>query len=359
MYFLPSPDYFSKNKNLDYDIRCHFDEWAYFPKHDLTSFSPKSYFTSQAEALSFAKSFDFSSLIMSDTVFGDYGGVMSPTRNEPLQFFISHVTQSEVDPLQYALSGVMKDRDNVIPFTGEQFIKVARFEYGEQGALIVHGPFILQTKPKGSSAKVLSGLWTHHIKRLKHVPAIDREELRASHMENIFKTYGGVMTSVDFKGKELTKWGNATAVGNFYSTPTNKSWWNVQQTVRHSKADWLEQFDFDGDGLNDQVLFHYSGGAHCCYTLEVILTSNKKSVKYPFQMDGGYVGGVDDSRPDQLKIEDIDRDGLPEIVVQIETYNGKSHTIPKAWQKQYGITTNKVVIEYEDGQLHTRDFEKR
>ena len=49
---------------------------------------------------------------------------------------------------------------------------------------------------------------------------------------------------------------------------------------------------------------------------------------FPFEMDGDYIGDVDNSQPDQFDIRDIDNDGLPEIEMQIQTYNGQSGSIP-------------------------------
>jgi len=73
-------------------------------------------------------------------------------------------------------------------------------------------------------------------------------------------------------------------------------------------------------------------------------------------MDGGYIGGVDNSQPDQFDIRDIDSDGLPEILMRIQTYNGESGTIPAEWNIDYGIKSNFIVIEYTAGQLKTRDY---
>lgn len=123
-----------------------------------------------------------------------------------------------------------------------------------------------------------------------------------------------------------------------------------------AKIDWLDSFDFDGDGMKDRVHFDYTGGGHCCYKISIVLSSDKKVRKYPFEMDGGYIAGVDNSQPEQFDIKDIDHDGLPEIIMRIQTYNGESERLDTAWHRIYGITINYIVIEYEDGRLMTRDF---
>jgi len=122
-----------------------------------------------------------------------------------------------------------------------------------------------------------------------------------------------------------------------------------------NKSTWLEQFDLDGDGKNDYIGYEFTGGGHCCYKIEVTLSSDEIERKFPFEMDGGYVGGLDNSNPQQFDIRDIDNDGLPEILMEIATYNGSPYPIPKSWKKKFGIKSHHIVIEYEKGKLIVRD----
>jgi|GEM_PF-2743924 len=140
---------------------------------------------------------------------------------------------------------------------------------------------------------------------------------------------------------------------NIDSEKTNE---NIISTHNTDNSNWLNEFDFDGDSINDQIYFDFSGGAHCCYKISIVLTSTSTEIKFPFEMDGGYIGGVDNSQPDQFDIRDIDSDGLPEIVMRIQTYNGLSDTIPAEWHTEYGIKSNLIVIEYTGGQIITRDY---
>lgn len=118
---------------------------------------------------------------------------------------------------------------------------------------------------------------------------------------------------------------------------------------------WLNAFDIDGDGVNDKIGYDFSGGAHCCYTINITLSTDNKQIKFPFEMDGGYVGGLDNSQPNQFNIKDIDNDRLPEIIMKIQTYNNEKSTLPKKWQKKYGINSNYIIIEYADKRLFVRD----
>lgn len=128
------------------------------------------------------------------------------------------------------------------------------------------------------------------------------------------------------------------------------------QSLNFINSNWLDKFDFDGDSINDHIYFDFSGGAHCCYKINIVLSSDKKERKFPFEMDGSYIGGVDNSQPDQFDIRNIDSDGLPEILMRIQTYNGESETIPTKWKTDYGIKSNYIVIEYNDGQIKITDY---
>ncbi|MCX6297436.1 MAG: hypothetical protein NTX97_15530, partial [Bacteroidetes bacterium] len=106
------------------------------------------------------------------------------------------------------------------------------------------------------------------------------------------------------------------------------------------------------------IRFDFSGGAHCCYKMSVILSSTKKTVNFPFEMDGGYTMSVDNSQPEQFNISNIDSDPLPEITMKIQSYNATLSAIPQKWQKKYGIKTNTIIIQYVNGQLKVSDQKK-
>lgn len=121
------------------------------------------------------------------------------------------------------------------------------------------------------------------------------------------------------------------------------------------EINWLNAFDLDGDGANDNIFFDFSGGAHCCYKIHIALSSDDKVRSFPFEMDGGYLIGVDNSNPSQLDIQDIDNDGRPEILMRIQTYNEKAYPIPLRWKLRYGLKTNNIVFEYENGKIRVMD----
>ena len=140
-----------------------------------------------------------------------------------------------------------------------------------------------------------------------------------------------------------------------------KSCWPTIKKVntwRDKKINWLSSFDLDGDKINDQISFDYTQGAHCCYKINIVLSSDKKTYRFPFNMDGGYLMGVDNSQPEQFNIHNIDKDVMPEITMTVESYNGQCVEIPKKYTEDYGFKTNYIVIQYEGGKLKVSDQKK-
>ncbi|GMT49074.1 MAG: hypothetical protein IEMM0008_0613 [bacterium] len=126
--------------------------------------------------------------------------------------------------------------------------------------------------------------------------------------------------------------------------------------VASGQVDWRLAFDFDGDGIMDEVRIDYSGGAHCCYKISVILSSTRKTRRIPFEMDGGYPKGLNLSRKVHFDIQDYDLDGKAEIFMEIDTYSYHKHTIKKGWIKKYGIRNNYILVDFENGRIRYRDW---
>ena len=70
---------------------------------------------------------------------------------------------------------------------------------------------------------------------------------------------------------------------------------------------WQERFDLDGDGVRDRIEVGFSGGAHCCYSLAVDLSSRGRRVPLRYEIEGGYVYGLDLSRPDHFDVRREER----------------------------------------------------
>ncbi|MDX2361038.1 MAG: WG repeat-containing protein [Crocinitomicaceae bacterium] len=111
---------------------------------------------------------------------------------------------------------------------------------------------------------------------------------------------------------------------------------------------FMEGHDIDGDGIADLISFDFTQGAHCCYLLHLELSSDTLHYEFPFQMDGGYLFGPDDSYPQHFNITDYDADGIDEIYLEIQTYNGRPDSIAPSWEEDFGITSNYIVIDFTD-----------
>jgi hypothetical protein len=123
--------------------------------------------------------------------------------------------------------------------------------------------------------------------------------------------------------------------------------------IRENDA-WREAHDFDGDGLCDRIDSEFSGGAHCCYRVGAALSSTGEEAMLPFEFDGGYVGGLDLSQPDRFAIR-TRQSGLPELLIEINTYNGEPLPLDPEWTGRYGIRTHRIAVCFADGRVQVRD----
>jgi hypothetical protein len=111
--------------------------------------------------------------------------------------------------------------------------------------------------------------------------------------------------------------------------------------------------DFDGDTRIDRVLTDFSGGAHCCYHVSIALATGVTH-ELPFELDGGYVFGLDTSEPERFNVADFTGDGVLDLCMQINTYNGEPSEIPREWIERWNLTSHVVVIYFADGELQVR-----
>lgn len=116
-------------------------------------------------------------------------------------------------------------------------------------------------------------------------------------------------------------------------------------------------WDFDNDGIKDSLSFISNGGAHSYYHFQILLSSHKKWIVYPtFQIDMPYFieKEVFDEMT-QFSVYDFDKDGVAEIYLNIDNPFG---TIP-AKLKRNGLTSKRMLIEFENNELIVKNFEKK
>lgn len=90
---------------------------------------------------------------------------------------------------------------------------------------------------------------------------------------------------------------------------------------------WHERYDFTGDGTPDRVEISFTGGGSCCYLLALRDGATGRRTALPFELDGGYVGGLDLSRPEQLAVG-TEPSGRAYLVLRVATYGGEPEALP-------------------------------
>lgn len=123
--------------------------------------------------------------------------------------------------------------------------------------------------------------------------------------------------------------------------------------VPHATS-WRDAYDLDGDGTNDRIISEFTGGGHCCYRIGAALSSTGVSTVFPFEMDGGYPAGLDLSQPTRFTVRTRDG-GIPEIVYEIDVYNGEPQPIDPETTQRWGIRSHRVVLCFAGGNPRVRD----
>jgi hypothetical protein len=114
---------------------------------------------------------------------------------------------------------------------------------------------------------------------------------------------------------------------------------------------WTRAYDLDGDHVPDTIASTFSGGAHCCYKVSVALSASRRVVELPFELDGGYLGGLDLSQPANFAVE-LGADGVAMLRMRIASYAGRAEAIPLDWVRRYGIRSHSIRVSLRDGKLH-------
>src|SRR5215831_11762006 len=70
--------------------------------------------------------------------------------------------------------------------------------------------------------------------------------------------------------------------------PPRKTAPDPNRATGSDRRAWRKAYDWDGDGVKDEVVSTFSGGAHCCYQVGVRFASPPRTIMLPFDLDGGY-----------------------------------------------------------------------
>jgi hypothetical protein len=117
---------------------------------------------------------------------------------------------------------------------------------------------------------------------------------------------------------------------------------------------WAHAYDFDGDHVPDTIASSFSGGAHCCYKVSVGLSASHRVVDLPFELDGGYLGGLDLSQPGNFAVE-LGADGVAQLRMRIASYGASAEAIPLEWVRTYGIRSHSIRVALRGGVVHVEN----
>jgi len=124
--------------------------------------------------------------------------------------------------------------------------------------------------------------------------------------------------------------------------------------------DYSNNWDFDGDKINDQLYFIGNGGAHLYYHLRVILSSNKKVYNLDFiQLDMPSLTNIDELKNEPLKdyitefaIFDFDSNSVDDIYVN---FDDTFSSIPCKW-KLKGVSSRHLILNFNKGKLNIKNY---
>lgn len=131
------------------------------------------------------------------------------------------------------------------------------------------------------------------------------------------------------------------------SNPTlNYSYDNSLQT-----HDYSNNWDFDKDGIKDELYFVGTGGAHLYYFLKVVLSTDKKPRAFNFvESDLPKLTAIDtlnfDKTPYGFVVANFGVNSAPSIIVKLDN---QSYFANKKLLTKMNIRTKNVVISFEKG----------
>lgn len=115
--------------------------------------------------------------------------------------------------------------------------------------------------------------------------------------------------------------------------------------------DYSNNWDFDRDGVNDEVYFGGTHGAHLYFSLKVVLSADHITREFDFiQTDFPYLTATDTVDIQKMAygfiVADIGENQTPSIIVRLDD---QTYFANKRALKRRNITTRNALISFEDG----------
>ena len=117
--------------------------------------------------------------------------------------------------------------------------------------------------------------------------------------------------------------------------------------------DYSNNWDFDKDGIKDELYFIGTGGAHLYYFFKVVLSSDKKSREFNFiQSDFPFLTSTDtlniEKKLSGFVVANLGKDLTPTIIVRLD--NSTYYANKKEFTKKK-IKTRNVSISFENRKI--------
>lgn len=141
-------------------------------------------------------------------------------------------------------------------------------------------------------------------------------------------------------------------------TPGLKYTYNEYSKIHDYSGNW----DLDGDGVADRLIFIGNNGVHLYFHLILILSTDNIVRDYPWlAIDFPILGNIKEldkpQRPDsylpQFVISDFDSDGKPGIYLRLD--DKQVQFIPAKWKKR-GLNSPQLLLKYEKGNILIRNY---
>ena len=144
------------------------------------------------------------------------------------------------------------------------------------------------------------------------------------------------------------------------TNPTINYFYDENKQIHNYSNNW----DFDNDGINDEVCFIGTGGAHLYYFLRVILSSDQIVRDFPYLesdfpiLPFGEELTKSDFNPQKtcFAVLDVDKNNSNAIFIRLDDI---SFFVSKKILKRQGVKTNLIVLTFKNGKAILNDFGKK
>lgn len=128
--------------------------------------------------------------------------------------------------------------------------------------------------------------------------------------------------------------------------------------------DYSGNWDLDGDGVPDKVLFVGNNGVHVYYHLVIILSADNKLRDFSWiNIDMPMLGDTSEfNKPgdeaaclEQFAVGDLGGMGKPQIYISMD-HSG--HNIPDKWKKR-GVNSLRLLLFYEHSEIAVKNYKPR